>query len=144
MENFTPFSSTLGGILIGLAAGMMLLVNGRIAGISGIAGGLVAKTAPGERAWRVLFVLGLLVGGLISSILAPQAFNFGIERSSGALIIAGLLVGYGTRLGNGCTSGHGVCGISRLSQRSLIATVTFIVTGGLTVFLINNMFGGAL
>lgn len=143
MEQFTPLPSLLGGMLIGLSASILLLCNGKIAGISGILGGIVHPIKQ-DTLWRVVFVAGLLSGGFLFHLFAPEAFTFGLERSTGALILAGVLVGFGTRLGNGCTSGHGVCGISRLSVRSIVATVTFMATGILTVFVINHLFGGAL
>ena len=143
MENFTPVASLCGGILIGLSASLLLLCDGKIAGISGIVGGLLSPTQ-NDTAWRVLFVVGLLTGGLLFSLFSPQVFTFSIARSTGALILAGLLVGFGTRLGNGCTSGHGVCGMSRFSLRSIVATVTFMVTGIVTVYIINDLLGGSL
>ncbi len=144
MDNFTPISSGLGGMLIGLSAGLILLYNGRIAGISGIVGGLLTNRQARELLWRAAFLLGLLGGGLIASSIAPDAFAFELDRSTPALIAAGLLVGFGTRLGNGCTSGHGVCGISRLSRRSIVATAIFMSAGILTVYIINHILGGAL
>lgn len=143
MENFTPVASLCGGIVIGLSASLLLLCDGKIAGISGIVGGLLSP-APNDTAWRVLFVVGLLTGGLLFTLVSPQAFTVGIARSPSVLILAGLLVGFGTRLGNGCTSGHGVCGISRLSPRSLMATVTFMITGIVTVYITNHLLGGSL
>lgn len=143
MENFTPLASLCGGMLIGLSASLLLLCDGKIAGISGIVGGLL-NPPQNDTTWRVLFVAGLLVGGFLFRLFAPQVFTFSIARSTGALILAGLLVGFGTRLGNGCTSGHGVCGISRLSVRSLVATVTFMLTGIATVYIINHLLGGSL
>lgn len=129
----------LGGCLIGLAALGLLFFNGRILGISGIVGGL------GDRApWRFGLLLGLLSGGLLLRWLAPAVFLTTLSRSPGVLLIAGLLVGYGTQLGNGCTSGHGICGIGRLSPRSLLATLVFMGTGALTVFLIQKWAGGVL
>jgi len=143
MEHFTPISSLMGGLLIGLSAAALLLFNGKIAGISGIVGGILSP-AKNDTLWRILFVAGLLTGGLFFCSFAPQAFAIELGRSTGALILAGLLVGFGTRLGNGCTSGHGVCGISRFSKRSLLATLTFMATGILTVFIINHLLGGTL
>jgi uncharacterized protein len=142
MHNFTPLASLFGGILIGLSASAMLLLEGKIAGISGIFAG-VLNPAKGETAWKACFVAGLLAGGLLLRIFLPTAFDFGIIRPYGMLMIAGLLVGFGTRLGNGCTSGHGVCGISRLSPRSIIATMTFIASGALVVYLANHILGGS-
>jgi uncharacterized protein len=144
MDQFTPYASLLGGALIGLAAVALLLFNGKIAGISGIAGGLIQSPSHGDGAWRVAFVLGLVSAGIVGGIVAPEAFAVEITRSAPAVIVAGLLVGFGTRTGNGCTSGHGVCGIGRMSRRSLAATVTFISTGALAVLVVNRMFGGVL
>jgi uncharacterized protein len=143
MENFTPIASLSGGVLIGLSASILLLCDGKTAGISEIVGGLLSPT-PKDIGWRVLFVVGLLTGGFFFSVFAPQVFTFSIARSTGALIFAGLLVGFGARLGNGCTSGHGVCGVSRFSVRSLVATMTFVITGIATVYIINHLLGGAL
>jgi uncharacterized protein len=142
MHNCTPLASLFGGILIGLSASAMLLLEGKIAGISGIFAG-VLNPAKGETAWKACFVAGLLAGGLLLRIFLPTAFDFGIIRPYGMLMIAGLLVGFGTRLGNGCTSGHGVCGISRLSPRSIIATMTFIASGALVVYLVDHLLGGS-
>ncbi len=144
MENFTPLASTLGGLLIGAAAALVLHGLGRIAGISGIFGGLLFRKA-GDLAWRIAFVLGLVVGGAVMARLRPELFE-AVAVTPGSLVLvaaAGLLVGFGTRMGNGCTSGHGVCGLSRLSPRSLVATVTFMTTGGITVFLSQHVFGGS-
>jgi uncharacterized membrane protein YedE/YeeE len=143
MHNFTPVAALIGGILIGLSAAAMLLLEGKIAGISGICAG-VLNPAKGETRWKLSFVAGLLAGGILLRIFLPGAFDFGIVRPSGALMIAGLLVGFGTRLGNGCTSGHGVCGISRLSPRSLVATITFIASGALMVYFVGHVLGGSL
>lgn len=131
-EAFAPIPALIGGILIGLATSVLLLFNGRIAGISGIVSGLLTPTK-GEIAWRALFVGGLLLGGVVLLVVYPQALAAEAVRSPGVIAVAGLLVGFGTRLGSGCTSGHGVCGLSRLSVRSLVATVTFIVAGMVTV-----------
>ena len=128
MDNFTPIASTLGGVLIGLSATLMLLLHGRIAGISGIIGGGM-EPRPGDVAWRALFLGGLVVGGTVTGVLWPSMLAVTVERSMAAVVLAGLLVGFGTRLGNGCTSGHGVCGISRGSPRSLASVLTFIAAG---------------
>jgi len=132
----------LGGILIGLAAAGMLLGLGRIAGVSGIAAGALVP-ARGEWAWRALFLAGLVVGGLAMSRLYPAGFGTS-GRSLAVLTVSGLLVGVGTRLGNGCTSGHGVCGIGRGSPRSIAATVTFMAAGVVAAFVVNHVLGGAL
>lgn len=132
----------LGGALIGLSASLLLLANGRVAGISGMVGSLLAP-ARSDISWRVLFFGGLLAGGLLLAWLHPAAFAPPASLSAGKAALlgaAGLLVGFGTRLGNGCTSGHGVCGISRGSVRSLAATLTFMATGVLTVFLVRHFF----
>jgi uncharacterized membrane protein YedE/YeeE len=123
-----------GGILIGLAASVLLLWSGRIAGISGIVGGLL-RPKRGDVAWRAVFVAGLLAGGGLLALVHPAALDVRAPGSLLSVALAGLLVGYGTRLGSGCTSGHGVCGVSRLSRRSLVATITFIAAGALTVYL---------
>ncbi|MCU0677739.1 MAG: YeeE/YedE family protein [Myxococcota bacterium] len=143
MENFTPLTSLAGGLLIGLASAAMLVFNGRIAGISGITGG-VLKADRGDTLWRALFVAGLLVGGFVYGLVAPNAFAITIDRSTGALVVAGLLVGFGTQMGNGCTSGHGICGLSRFSIRSLVAVVTFMAFAALVVFVVGRFFGGRL
>jgi uncharacterized membrane protein YedE/YeeE len=142
MHNFTPLAALLGGILIGLSASAMLLLEGKIAGISGICAGVISP-AKGETAWKAWFIAGLLAGGVLLRIFLPRAFDFGIIRPQRTLVTAGLLVGFGTRLGNGCTSGHGVCGIGRLSPRSMVATMTFIASGVATVYLVNHVLGGA-
>jgi uncharacterized membrane protein YedE/YeeE len=142
MENFTPILSSIGGVLIGLSASVLLLFNGRIAGISGIYSGLLAPKA-GETAWRLAFVGGLVLGGAAMFLIVPQLFTVDYGRTLPMVALAGLIVGFGVRLGSGCTSGHGVCGISRLSPRSLVATVVFMFTGALTVFLVRTFFGGA-
>ncbi len=145
MENLTPFAATLGGLLIGLSASLMLVLHGRITGISGIVGQVLkARSSQAERAFALWFLAGLIVGGIPFALWLPSHFQLGIERSTLALVVAGLLVGFGTRLGSGCTSGHGVCGISRLSWRSLVATAVFIMTGALTVFIVRTLFGGTL
>ena len=133
---FSPWSALAGGVLIGLATAMFVLLNGRIAGISGVIGGLL-KPMAGDVLWRVAFVAGLIVAplvyGLVSVVPAVQ-----IDAGYGALILAGLLVGAGTRYGAGCTSGHGVCGLSRLSPRSLVATAVFMGAGFVTVFVMRH------
>jgi hypothetical protein len=143
MYHFTPFASLLGGALIGLAASVLMLFTGRVAGVTGIAGGLF-RPVQGDLSWRLLFIAGLVAGGVVLTLVSPAAFHVGIDRSLGALAVAGLLVGFGARLGSGCTSGHGVCGLSRLSRRSLVATLTFMATGALSVFVVVHLLGGRL
>ena len=137
--NFTPWSAMLGGLLIVLASSMVVLLNGRIAGISGILGGLLRPTK-GDLSWRIAFLLGLIVAPLVFSVVAPLP-DVQVDADMTALIVAGLLVGIGTRYGSGCTSGHGVCGLSRLSPRSLVATLAFMLAGFATVFIVRHMFG---
>lgn len=136
-------NSLLGGVLIGLASVLFLVFNGRICGISGILGGLL-NFKEGDRSWRVSFVLGLATGGVALAVLDADAFRNDVIRSPLAIAAAGLLVGFGTRLGGGCTSGHGVCGIGRLSTRSIAATLLFMAAGAAVVFLIQRAFGGAV
>lgn len=127
----------LGGALIGSGSALLLLTHGRIAGISGITGGLVQRATP-DRAWRVAFLAGLVAAGLVASAIVPAAIG-APARPLAAIVVAGLLVGFGTRLGNGCTSGHGVCGLSRLSARSLVAVVAFMTTGAITAILAGRL-----
>jgi uncharacterized membrane protein YedE/YeeE len=141
MENFTPIASGIGGILIGLGAALMLVCNGRLAGISGIFEGVVVPDE-GSFGWKASFVAGLVAGGVGTVFVVPEWFAVEIDRSLFGFVAAGLLVGFGTRLGNGCTSGHGVCGISRLSRRSIVATLTFMATGAATVFVVRHVLRG--
>jgi len=136
-NHFTPWSSLLGGILIGIAAAMLLLLSGRVAGISGIVGGLLAPKRA-EIGWRLAFVGGLLAAPALWLLFAP-GISPRIDSGFGTLVAAGLLVGAGTSYGSGCTSGHGVCGLSRLSVRSLAATVAFMVAGFATVFVVRHV-----
>jgi uncharacterized membrane protein YedE/YeeE len=137
--HFTPWASLSGGILIGLATALLLLANGRVAGVSGILGGLL-RPARGDVAWRVAFVLGLFVAPIVW--LAMRAMPPAqIDHSPALLALGGLLVGVGTRFGSGCTSGHGVCGIARLSPRSLLATACFMAAGFVTVFVVRHVLG---
>lgn len=122
----------IGGTLIGASAAALLLVLGKVAGISGIAGA-IPHADTGDRAWRIAFIAGLASGGMLLRVLVPNAVQFDVERSVATVVAAGLLVGYGTRLGSGCTSGHGLCGVARASRRSIVATATFIATGMVTV-----------
>jgi uncharacterized membrane protein YedE/YeeE len=136
---FTPWASLAGGAIIGLAAAMFVLFNGRIAGISGILGGLLQRPK-GDSAWRVAFLLGLVASPLLYMFFAPLP-AVQVDAGMGTLILAGLLVGIGTRYGSGCTSGHGVCGLSRLSPRSLVATAAFMGAGFVTVFIVRHLIG---
>jgi uncharacterized membrane protein YedE/YeeE len=138
--NFTPYSALAGGALIGLAASLLMLANGRIAGVSGIAGGLLAP-ARGEVAWRAAFLVGLVLGpaavGLAGGFVPAPSFQAGTP----GMVAAGLLVGFGTRLGAGCTSGHGVCGLARLAPRSLAATLVFMAVAVATVYVTRHLLG---
>lgn len=141
--NFTPISALIGGALIGAAAVLLFLLNGRIAGVSGIAGRLLApdiRQRRDEIAWRVLFLVGLIIGAGAYGLWTPVTIR--IEASVGILTIAGLLVGFGTQLGSGCTSGHGICGIARLSPRSIVATLVFVGSAMITVFVVRHVVGG--
>lgn len=141
MENFTPISALVGGGLIGLSAVLLMALTGRVAGISGIASNIVLG-APGDRLWRFLFVVGLILGPVIVRFATGSPPPFEITSNLFLIIGGGILVGLGTRLGSGCTSGHGVCGLSRLSVRSLAAVVTFIGVGMIVVTAIRLMVGG--
>jgi uncharacterized protein len=135
---FTPISGLLGGMLIGLAAVLLLLANGRIAGISGIVGGLLTR-ATTDMGWRVAFVAGLWTGAIVYWLVRGELFAVQLAATWPVMLIAGLLVGFGTRMGGGCTSGHGVCGIARLSKRSTVATLVFMGAGIATVFMIRHV-----
>lgn len=137
--HFTPWSSLAGGVLIGLATAIFLLYNGRIAGISGILGGLF-HPAKGDMAWRIVFMIGLIISPLLFALFRDLP-AVQVDASTATLIIAGLLVGVGTRYGSGCTSGHGVCGLSRRSPRSLVATAAFMLAGFATVFVVRHLLG---
>lgn len=139
--HFTPWASLLGGILLGLASAMFILLNGRILGISGILGGLMSPRL-GDIGWRISFFLGMAAAPAVFAWLAPADFLSAprIDASYSLIVVAGLLVGLGTRYGSGCTSGHGVCGLSRLSPRSLVATLTFMGAGFATVFVARHLF----
>lgn len=152
MNDLFSANALLGGVLIGLAVVLFALLNGRLLGVSGIVYGLIDR-GPGQvdrsrlhlsGGWRLAFLSGLLAGGAILVLVHPEAFGVSAKRSLMATGAAGFLVGFGSRLGNGCTSGHAVCGVSRLSPRSIAATLTFIATGMLTVFAIDIGFGGSL
>ncbi|HHF2971965.1 TPA: YeeE/YedE family protein [Vibrio diabolicus] len=133
MLNVIPWESLFGGLLLGISATILSLVNGKIAGISGIMNGIMSPKK-GDYSWRLLFAVGMIAGGLISVLMLGVAVPSTANLSLGMVIAAGLLVGIGTRLGNGCTSGHGICGMGRLSKRSVVATCVFMVVAGLTVF----------
>ncbi|HCG7970751.1 TPA: YeeE/YedE family protein [Vibrio parahaemolyticus] len=133
MLNVIPWESLFGGILLGISATILLLVNGKIAGISGIMNGIMSPKK-GDYSWRLLFAVGMIAGGLLSILMLGVAVPSTANLSLGMVIAAGLLVGIGTRLGNGCTSGHGICGMGRLSKRSIVATCVFMAVAGLTVF----------
>jgi uncharacterized membrane protein YedE/YeeE len=135
---FTPWASLAGGVVIGLAAVTFALFAGRIAGISGIVGGLL-RPVRGEIGWRFAFIAGLVAAPLLYATVAPLP-PVRIEASSFAIVTAGLLVGWGSRVGSGCTSGHGVCGLARRSPRSLVATATFMAVGFFTVYLTRHVF----
>lgn len=135
MTEFTPWSATFGGALIGLAAVVLFRLNGRIVGISGIASNLISVTTDGK-SWRLMFVLGLLMGPFVFAIFAGKLPDISIPASYPMIILAGLLVGFGTRLGSGCTSGHGICGLARLSLRSLVAVLVFMATAILSAGLV--------
>ncbi|MBM3389275.1 MAG: YeeE/YedE family protein [Betaproteobacteria bacterium] len=138
-NHFTPWLSLAGGILLGIASALFILVNGRVLGISGIVGGLLSPKA-GDVTWRVAFVLGLLAAPMLyASLRGPWAVR--IDAGWGTVVAAGLLVGIGTRYASGCTSGHGVCGLSRLSPRSLVATICFMATGFLVVYVVRHAIG---
>ena len=138
---FTPWLSLGGGILLGLASAAFILVNGRILGISGILGGLLAPRL-GDIGWRIAFLLGMAAAPFVSGLILPSGYleSPRIEAGYIAIAIAGLLVGFGTRYGSGCTSGHGVCGLSRLSPRSLVSTLTFMGLGFLVVYVMRHAF----
>ena len=137
--SFTPWTSLVGGIFIGLAAALFLLLNGRIAGISGILGGLL-QWPKGDVAWRGAFLLGLVTAPAAYSIFAPLP-AVQVDAGTATLVVAGLLVGIGTRYGAGCTGGHGVCGLSRRSPRSMVATAAFMAAGFVTVFIVRHLIG---
>lgn len=133
-----------GGALIGAAAGAFYLAAGRIAGVSGVAGGLLARGGASDRTWRLAFLAGLIVGGLVIAAFDPARLAWTVPRSWPAVAVAGVLVGVGTSVGSGCTSGHGVCGIGRLSPRSIVATGVFVVVAAVTVAVVRHVFGGRL
>jgi uncharacterized membrane protein YedE/YeeE len=141
MENFTPLSAAIGGALIGLAAALLMLTTGRVAGISGIFGGLIGWNAP-DRDWRIAFIVGLILAPLTGTLAGYALVEPQMPASWAVIVIAGLLVGFGTRLGGGCTSGHGICGVARLSPRSLVATVIFVGVAMVVVAIVRHGLGG--
>lgn len=142
MENFTPISALIGGLMIGTAAVILMLFNGRVAGISGIALGLI-PTAKKDILWRVVFIIAMIVSPWIYYMVSGEPATISMTTSLPFLIIGGFLVGFGTGAGSGCTSGHGVCGLARFSKRSLAATGTFMATAIITVYLVHHVFGGS-
>lgn len=140
VTEFTPWAGLIGGMLIGLASLLMLMMTGKIAGISGIAAGLMSSKA-GAVGWRAAFVIGLIIGGLIYVPLTGNSIGVNLQVGWGWMLVGGFLVGFGTRMGSGCTSGHGVSGISRMSARSLAATATFLATALVTVYLARHVVG---
>lgn len=143
MQNFTPWSALSGGAMIGLSATVLMWLNGRVAGVSGILAGGAGISDPGDRSWRLMFLLGLLLGSAMVIYLAPgqPAFAPRTLFSPDLLVVAGLFVGFGSRMSGGCTSGHGICGIARLSTRSLTAVLVFMGSGAVTVYLARHLFG---
>jgi uncharacterized protein len=141
MTEFSPLSGLIGGLMIGLASVLMLLGVGRIAGISGIYSGLLTP-AKGDVGWRLMFIGGLILGGAIWPWLTGNSLPVKLQAGWPVMLLAGLLVGFGTRLGGGCTSGHGVCGIGRLAPRSMVATLTFMTVAGITTFVVRHLLGG--
>ena len=137
---FTPLEAIIGGGLIGLAALLLMWSKGRIAGISGIVAGALSERGE-ERTWRLSFLLGLFLGAILAAYFSGALVGVRNVASMPVLIVAGLLVGFGTRMGGGCTSGHGVCGISRFSLRSIVATAVFMASGGVTVFIVRHLLG---
>jgi uncharacterized protein len=141
MANFTPVSAAIGGVLIGLSAVLLMLSTGRIAGISGIFGGLLNMRGD-DKGWRIAFLVGLILAPVIAGLIGYGMAQPSLPASWAVIVVAGLLVGFGTRLGGGCTSGHGICGIGRLSPRSIAATIVFMVTAVITVAMTRHMLGG--
>ena len=138
-QNFTPYGSLIGGVMIGLAALLLMLAHGRVMGVSGILGGIVMPSGNSDIGWRVLFVIGMLAGPFTVIHLLDRPVDI-IPAASGMILpVAGFIVGLGTAIGSGCTSGHGICGLARLSRRSLVAVGTFMATGISTVFLVRNV-----
>ena len=141
MTSFTPISAALGGALIGLSALMLVLLNGRVAGISGVLGGIVGLRR-GDLGWRLAFVAGLVAAPALYAAAGGVLPPLEVTSSAAVLVTGGVLVGFGTRLGGGCTSGHGVCGMAQLSPRSVAATVVFMASGAMTVLIVRHVAGG--
>ena len=138
VENFTPISGLIGGLLIGFSTALMILFNGKIAGISGIVGGLLTRKGS-EVGWRAVFVVGLLLGAFVYMLATGGPIPVNLQASLPVVVVAGLLVGFGTRLGSGCTSGHGISGIARFSKRSIVATLVFVGMAMITVFVTHQV-----
>ena len=139
--SFTPIPALLGGMILGIAAALYVLLHGRILGISGIVSGLIHPKA-GDRSWRIVLILGLLTAPLLAALFFGIRPVVEVEADWFAVVLAGLLVGFGSQYGSGCTSGHGICGLSRLSPRSLVATLSFMGAGFLTVYVLRHLIGG--
>ncbi|WP_417668211.1 YeeE/YedE family protein [Roseibium sp.] len=142
MTEFTPVMSLFGGVLIGLASVALMGVHGRIAGINGIVGGLFASPTTGDWAWRAAFILGMIVSPVVMAFASGEMPQISVPVTPVMLAVGGFLVGIGASIGSGCTSGHGVCGMARFSKRSIVATLTFMATGLVTVFIIRHVIGG--
>ena len=143
MNHFTPFASLFGGVLIGVSAVALLLLNGRIAGISGITAGLLSLSGQAaDRGWRIAFVIGLVAAPLALMLISGERPSIVFVAPLPIMLLAGFIVGFGTVLGNGCTSGHGVCGIARLSPRSIVATAVFMTTGIATTYVAHHLLAG--
>ncbi len=141
MHNFTPLSGLLGGALVGLATTVLMMLTGRLAGVSGILGGLL-QARPADAPWRIAFIAGLIAAPLLAALAGAPLPRPAMTSSLALLSAGGLLVGFGSRMGNGCTSGHGVCGFARLSARSIAATIIFMITAVATVAIVRHGFGG--
>ena len=139
LQNFTPYASLIGGVMIGLAAVLLMLTHGRVMGVSGILGGLVMPLGKGDMVWRVMFIIGMLAGPFVVIHLLGRPVEITSVAYGTALPVAGFIVGLGTAIGSGCTSGHGICGLARLSPRSMVAVGTFMATGLATVFLVRHV-----
>jgi uncharacterized membrane protein YedE/YeeE len=140
LENFTPVSALLGGALIGLSVSLLLLLNGRMAGISGIMNGVFSAPKK-EEVWRAIFLVGLVLGAVIFQFITNDSLQLRENYPVLLMIVGGFLVGFGTRMGSGCTSGHGICGIANFSVRSITATITFMASGGMTVYILRHLLG---